>query len=769
MIVNMKALKILILEDLENNVELIKRAAASHLDYECIFKWVATEPEFKEALKVFHPDIILSDYHLPQFTGLDALKITLDYNDLIPFIIVTGTLSEEMAAECIKDGAWDYVVKDRLLRLPGTIEKAITLKKEKLKARKAETELDLIKKKAGVQLKLLYQAINQAPVSFVITDASGKIQYVNPESEKISGYSKEEVIGENSNFLYSDNYDASFYEKMLDTVIKKKEYRGEILSKRKNGDFYWEMLYVSALKNEAGEIEHFIAIGKDITEAKKTQQAVNESENLYRAIFENTGTATMIIEAGGLISLINSKFEELSGITKKEVEGVYKWMQFVPEPDKSRMIEYQQRRQKKEKDVPKSYEFTFRRPDGGLRSIFITVDLIPGTNKTIASLLDITRRKNMETELKASKEKYQNLVENINDVLFEIDLKGEITYISPIIENVTGYTDSYYTGKSFFDLVYKEDAEITKAKLDNLLYKDRMAPNEFRVKTRSGKLIWIRTSVNKIIRDNTPVGVRGLAVDISKQKEAEEALIRAKEMAEESNRLKSTFLATMSHELRTPLNAIIGFSEMLKGPVSNREIKEMSLVINESGNKLLALIEDIFAMSLLKTKEPAIVKERFTVSEILPSLEQLVLFEIQNQKKTTLSFDVVKPSENPVLYTDKTKLIQLLTNLLKNAVKFTVRGSITLVVEIKRKDILFKVTDTGVGIPEEKKDIIFEQFRQADDSTIRQFGGVGLGLAINREIARILGGSLHVESTEGKGSVFTFTLKNVLVPDKKTT
>jgi PAS domain S-box-containing protein len=764
----MEPLKVLILEDVEIDVEFIKRMLKTRMDYAFLFKWVITEKDFKKAVKEFHPDIILSDYNLPQFTGLDALKIAREYNNLIPFIIVTGTLTEETAAECIQLGAWDYVVKDRLHRLPEAMEKAFILKKEKRKVRQAETELNLIKKQSGVQLKLLYQAINQAPVSLLITDASGIIQYVNPAFEEITGYKKEEVVGEKAQILQSENYDHSFLEKIRDEIKNKKVFRDEIISKRKNGDPYWEVISVSALKNEKGDIEHFIVISRDITESKKIQQAIIESENLYRAIFENTGTATMIIDADGFISLVNSKFEELSGISKKEVEGVYKWMQFVPEPDKSRMIEYQRRRQKKEKEVPTSYEFTFRRHDGELRRILLTVDLIPGTNQTIASLLDITRRKNMETELKASKEKYQNLVENINDVLFEIDLEGIITYISPIIENLTGYSDCYYTGKSFFDLIYPEDVEITKTKLNNLLSKNRMAPNEFRVKTRSGELIWIQTSANKIIKNGKTVGLRGLAVDISKQKKAEDALIRAKEMAEESDRLKSTFLATMSHELRTPLNAIIGFSEMLNGPVSPNEIKEMSRIINESGNKLLAIIEDIFAISLLKTKEPTIVREKFTLSEILVSLEQLVLFELQNQQKTEIAFKMVKPTGNPCFYTDKTKLIQLLTNLLKNAVKFTVRGSITLLVEIESTDVLFKVIDTGVGIPEDKKDIIFEQFRQVDDSSIRKYGGLGLGLAISKEIARILGGTLHVESTEGKGSIFSFTLKKTWVSDEIT-
>ncbi|MBN2775053.1 MAG: PAS domain S-box protein, partial [Prolixibacteraceae bacterium] len=340
----MDILKILILEDFESDVELIKREIRLNLNYKVDFKWVIKRDEFIKALKEYYPDIILSDYNLPQFNGIEALQLSVSFNDLIPFIIVTGSLDEETAAGSIREGAWDYIVKERLHRLPGAIENALRLKKEKLKARKAQTELELIKNKSGIQLKLLFNAIDNAPSSFVITNADGIIQYVNPFFEQVTGYKAEEVVGENPRILKSGIQDKYFYQNMWNTISHGETFKGEMVNKKKNGELYWETVSISPIKNEIGEIEHYVAVKRDITENKKFLQSLEESENWYRTIFENTGTASIIVNEKGEIILANSKFEDLSRMKNDEIIGKIKWMDFVPEPDKSMMINYQKKR-----------------------------------------------------------------------------------------------------------------------------------------------------------------------------------------------------------------------------------------------------------------------------------------------------------------------------------------------------------------------------------------------------------------------------------------
>ena len=761
-----ESLKLIILEDNKYDYELIRKKISSSIEYDCVFEWVTGEKDFKNALVNFRPDMVLSDYNLPQYNGLEALKLTIAYNDLVPFIIVTGTMAEEVAAESIKEGAWDYVVKERLHRLPKAMENALKLKKERLRSRKAETELNLIKDKAGVQLKLLYKAIENAPSSFIITDANGTIQYVNPRFEEVTGYSAEEAVGENPRILKSGLHNDSFYKNFWATISSGKEYKGEIINRKKNGELFWEMFSVSPIQNDAGEIEHFVAVNRDITENKKVEQELIESENWYRAIFENTGTATCILDNDKYIVLANSKFEELSGFSQKELEGKRKWTDFVTQEDLRQMEEYHYNRRSKIKPAPRQYEFHFIHRNGDIKNILLTVDVIPGTDKSVASLLDITDRYKMEEELKASQQKYQNLAENINEVLYETDTDGIITYISPTIESITGYPDNFYFGKSFFDTMHEKDRKIIRLGFSNALHHNQVEPNDFRIKTKNGNWVWMRSTAKPILVDDKSIGLRGLAADITTRKETEKELIRAKEKAEESDHLKSAFLATMSHELRTPLNAIIGFSEMIVDSgdygMERGEMLEMSRIINKSGKQLLSIIEDIFEMSMLQTKVSKVVKEKIKISEIFGSLTQYVRIEMEKLEKTHLVFNAVDSLPHATVYTDKTKINQLLTNLLKNAIKFTDNGHIILRYSIKAKEIKFYVEDTGIGIPSDKIDIVFKKFRQVDDSHTRKYGGVGLGLAICSEIANTLNGKLEVESQEGKGTTFCFTLKDAV-------
>ena len=250
--------------------------------------------------------------------------------------------------------------------------------------------------------------------------------------------------------------------------------------------------------------------------------------------------------------------------------------------------------------------------------------------------------------------------------------------------------------------------------------------------------------------------------------ELELTTLRAKKLAtiaQAANMEKSTFLATMSHEIRTPLNSIIGFSEMLVGSDLNEEQKEDLLAIRSSGLVLLELINDILDLSKIEAGH-----FNFDCSSvnILDLSEELCsLFELPcREKNLEINCEVIGDLEGVEISTDRTRLYQLLNNLLGNAVKFTHSGSIKLKVWVEENDepmqelYYFSVEDTGIGIPEEKLDEIFEPFTQADSSTTRKYGGTGLGLAISNRIVALLGGALSVESSEGQGSVFTFHIKS---------
>lgn len=244
----------------------------------------------------------------------------------------------------------------------------------------------------------------------------------------------------------------------------------------------------------------------------------------------------------------------------------------------------------------------------------------------------------------------------------------------------------------------------------------------------------------------------------------ERKLIFAKEKAEESDQLKSTFLASMSHELRTPLNAIIGFSGLINSNSSIDKIEKWNAIVKSSGQHLLKIIESIFDVSLFQAKEAKIKMDEFSLSDLFLILQQYVKSEIKKSNKTNLTtrLKCTPNTDNLYLKSDKTKLIQLLTNLLNNAIKYTKSGNITYGYRVEGSDITFYVSDTGIGILPEHTKVIFDIFRQIEEPSFGMQSGVGLGLAICKEISKLLDGELWLSSEKGKGTSFYFRLRGVV-------
>lgn len=307
----MESLKVLLLEDNENDMEIIKLELLSSNKYELDFNWVISKEEYLDALEHYKPDIIFSDYNLPQFNGLEAIKIVHEKDPYIPIIIVTGTLTEEAAADCIKAGAWDYVVKERLSRLPVALENSVKLKSEKIRNRASEAELKLVRSKTDIQIKLLYDAVERAPSTIVITDENGDILFVNPEFERVTGYKKEEALGRNPRILQSGEHDHDFYKKMWITLLSRKEWRGELLNKKKNGDLYWEQASIAPIMDENNKINYFVAIKHDVTELIRAKERAEESDRL-----KSTFLATMSHELRTPLNAILN----LSSLVTKETD-----------------------------------------------------------------------------------------------------------------------------------------------------------------------------------------------------------------------------------------------------------------------------------------------------------------------------------------------------------------------------------------------------------------------------------------------------------------
>ena len=276
---------------------------------------------------------------------------------------------------------------------------------------------------------------------------------------------------------------------------------------------------------------------------------------------------------------------------------------------------------------------------------------------------------------------------------------------------------------------------------------------------KNGELFWEWATMAAIKNENGIItNYLAIKEDISQRKQMEADLIIAKEKAEEGDRLKSAFLANMSHEIRTPLNSIIGFSELLADVFFDEEQKtEFIQHIIFNGNHLLSIISDIMDISKLESGEVKIYKKPIVAGKFISGLKKQ--FDIQFDKtELELELNIPLADEEILIFADADRLHQIFNNLISNAIKFTTKGSVQIGYQPMDEMIQFHVKDTGIGIPPEFHDKIFERFRQVETSKARTYGGNGLGLAITKNLVELMGGRIWLESEPGKGSTFYFTL-----------
>jgi len=390
-----------------------------------------------------------------------------------------------------------------------------------------------------------------------------------------------------------------------------------------------------------------------------------------------------------------------------------------------------------------------------------------------AQIGSVIARLNTREELQASEEKYRQVFDN-SLVGNYISQNYILKFCNQQLAEIFGYDNAeVMLKKDMREIIISESREFEYSELKLRKYNEKdFSRYEFKGIKKDGSLINIEVLGGHILYQGKPA-MQGTLIDITERKKHEQKLKIALEKAKESDRLKSVFLTTMSHELRTPLNAIIGFSELIDESLPISVINDFSKTICDSGTHLLNIIEDIFDISTLETGDMKVIKEKFSLNKAIKEISDSIKAELKKEKKENLDtyYYPDKKNQDTIIYTDRHKLKQIMINLLKNAVKFTLEGHIEYGYEIEdEENILFFVKDTGVGIPKDKQEIIFNRFRQADDSHTRKFGGTGLGLAIVKNLVEILGGKIWLNSDTEKGSEFYFTLPcNIAVDSIKKT
>jgi PAS domain S-box-containing protein len=384
----------------------------------------------------------------------------------------------------------------------------------------------------------------------------------------------------------------------------------------------------------------------------------------------------------------------------------------------------------------------------------------------IESIRDITERKLAEEDLRRSRQKYHNIFENSILGLYQSIPGGRYLSVNPAFARLFGYSSPQEMIACVTDIgqqLYSNPKDRQRA-INQLIEQGFLEGFELEVQRRDGTKFWVSMNT-KIVQDENGLHYDGTVEDITKRKRAEDMLRASKEVAEAATKSKSDFLANMSHEIRTPMNAVIGMTCLLLDEELTVEQKEYVETIRSSGEALLDIINDILDISKIEGGMMELEHQPFSLRRCI---EESIGLGAENATKKGLRMEYTIEQDIPaVVLGDRSRLRQILVNLIGNAVKFTEKGCISIVVSGRKIDTIdgdsheihFAVKDTGIGIPDDKADRLFQLFSQVDASTARRFGGTGLGLAISKKLVEMMFGNIWVESRTGMGSTFHFTIE----------
>lgn len=506
-----------------------------------------------------------------------------------------------------------------------------------------------------------------------------------------------------------------------------------------------------------------LGIVEDITERVKAEQELKKKENHFRILSSLTTDAASVLTFNSDKSFnrewISNSLLTTIGYTAEEIDSFEKWSRIVHPDD---LNAYKESVGKILSGDKVSLDFRIIAKNGNI--FWVNNTVYPEYNdagvpvRLISALKDITEKKETEQALSYQKNFLDTIINVAPVGIWLAAPDGTYPIINKNFSDLIGYGTSSFS--------------VTPEELERCLTSDRIAAKsespievEEEITFVDGKKHTIKVFKRKVLNANgSLLGILGISTDVTERKRYEKALVEALEKAEESDRLKSAFLANMSHEIRTPLNGIIGFSKYLRNfPETSREetLKFLNIICN-SADHLLNLINDIIDISKIEVGQLKIAAESVNLNLLLNEIYTFYYSANPDLSKRGIGFRIstsLSDFESSIIV-DKVRLRQIFNNLIGNALKFTKSGSVEFGYELTpdKNYVRFFVSDTGIGIPKDKVDLIFQSFRQADPDITKKYGGTGLGLAISKSLVELMGGNIWVESQPETGSTFYFTL-----------
>lgn len=543
--------------------------------------------------------------------------------------------------------------------------------------------------------------------------------------------------------------------KLKDSLENKQFFQDEFRIIWPDQSIHWILSVGEYDFNEYGKAVRMRGTVSEITARKTIENSLIESENRFRTLLDKAPEGIFVQVEGVLVFVNSALMNLLEAKSEKDLIGTS--MMDVIAPQFHNSVFKRIESQNKTGNASPLMEQEYITLKGKRISVETTASPIKyeGKNAHVVFVRDITQRKIDEEQIR----KLSAAVDQSPVSIVITDLNGSIEYFNPKFTELTGYNLNETKGKTPNVLKSGFTSDEEYKILWDTIKSGNVWKGEFKNVKKDGTIYWESAFISPVRNFYGEIS-HYIAVkeDISEKKQILHELIDAKNKAEEANVLKSHFLTNMSHEIRTPMNGILGFLELLKDvDLTSNEREEYIDIINKSGLRLLDTINDIIEMSRIESGNLNKDEQNVNVKEILEDL--YMFFKPQTDQKGVL---LIPAFQNQIqklqLITDRIKFESILTNLIKNAIKFTDKGFIELGVHTHSDSVVFYVKDTGRGIPKDRQDAIFERFIQADLKNTRGHEGSGLGLSISKAYVQLLDGKIWVESLEGQGTTFFFSL-----------